>query len=428
MAEVSENHDKDAYVHAEIPDQLRSLLYPNGAHNTVLIESVKHEGSYEAGKELQRKALTALSILMDDPEAKADIESAIERGYFMVLDDYDGGVDSEANSVLPIMSVVHDYDSRVLLKDDNGNETAASHVYVGRHEFRHLNQPEQFLGMQTMAYSPLDSLRATFWVEADAQAEAVAYSFDYYDKTGSAHMIADMINDDYVFSKCSIEALGYRDSKMFHFSDEKHDANIRAEAFLAWTSPEPHTDHYEALEGYIDGDLTSYQKMLEFFQGQEKDVSKFIDLYQRKSGDMSAEERQEAIKFFKDYDNAIEEAIGIKYTDLPLALETKPLSFDDLKVLGDRRFSDNYFDRTESKHGEEFKLLAEGSREDLENRLGIEIDQERLDEISELRADVALQHMSNLDKFKAILSLDESVDNTASLQQTEGSPAVAHKM
>lgn len=391
--------ENSQYQHADVPDEL--IRYSgNPERNIIKMEAVHHDGAYDAGTELQQKALTALSILSEDPETNAEINTAIERGYFMVLDDYYGGADSEASGVLPLMSVVHDYGSRNLLTDDHGHETAASHVYIGRHEIRHINQPDALGGLNKLAFGPLDSLKATFFCEADAQAEAVMFSFSDGDGDNKARIRAEMAHPEYVFSQATQNAVEYDDSQLVHWSDETYNANIRAEAFLGWMSPQSDLSR-KSVQGYVDKELEGYGRILGGIKDMEEGLGSALEQYMQDPDSISQEAIIGSIDRLND---VMKSTVGIGYTDLPLGTQVRDMDMETLRLLGEREFSGNYFTETMEAHGPEFEALVNADAAYLQERMGVEIDQDQLDQLSALREEVALLHEANMALIEPMLA------------------------
>lgn len=387
------------YQHADVPDELISYS-GNPERNIIKIEAVRHDGAYDAGAEMQQKALAALSILSEDPETNAEIRTAIDRGYFMVLDDYYGGADSEASGVLPLMSVVHDYSSRNLLTDDHGHETAASHVYIGRHEIRHINQPDELGGLNKLAFGPLDSLKATFFSEADAQAEAVMFSFSDGDGDNKARIRAEMAHPEYVFSQATQNAIEYDESKLVHWSDETYNANIRAEAFLGWMSPQNDLSR-KSVQAYVEKELEGYGRVLGGIKEMEEGLGSALEQYMQDPDSISQEEIVGAIDRLN---GVMKSTVGIGYTDLPLGTQVREMDMETLSLLGEREFSDNYFTERMGTHGPEFEALVTADAAYLQERMGIEIDQGQLDQLSALREEVALLHEANMALIEPMLA------------------------
>ncbi len=392
--------DKNSqYQHAEVPDEL--IRYSgNPERNIIKMEAVRHDGAYDTGSEMQQKALTALSILSEDPEANAEINTAIERGYFMVLDDYYGGADSEASGVFPLISVVHDYRSRNFLTDDHGHQTAASHVFIGRHEIRHINQPDELGGLNKLAFGPLDSLKATFFSEADAQAEAVMFSLSDGDGDNKVRIRAEMAHPEYVFSQATQSAVEYDASKLVHWSDETYNANIRAEAFLGWMSPESDLSR-KSVQGYVDKELEGYGRVLGGIRDMEEGLGSALEQYLQDPDSISQEEIVGAVHRLND---VMKSTVGIGYTDLPFGGNVREMDMETLSLLGEREFSKNYFTETMETHGSEFQALVNADAAYLQERMGVEIDQDQLDQLSALREEVALLHEANMALIEPMLA------------------------
>jgi hypothetical protein len=397
MTGDSENNAQ-SYQHAPVPELILEVFEPNGSGNIVEVAAVNHEGAYEAGSKLQQEVLAALSIMQYDPEAKAEIDSLIERNYFFGLDEYRGGIDSGAMGLLPFISVVYDYMPEMLLTNAEGQTTASSHVYIGRHEIRHANQPEEFNGQNVLNYGPLDNIRLTVWSESDAQAEAVmmVYKFD------NDALIDEMSASSYTYRQATIQAQEYDDSSLFHFSSEKYDANMRAAAFNGWSNPDTARGR-EALENYVDGSLEMYENTLTELKDIGSTLSRSLNAIKDKLPEMTDEYRQQALDFLKKINRDSEEMLGFTCTEIPFSVIPQELDQKDFQKFGDRKFGVNYFEYTADKYGEDYKLLAEGSREQLEERLGVKIDQDRLDNLIELRSDVVLQLQANAELMKSVV-------------------------
>lgn len=421
-----------AYTYPELPRDIQIIIYPNGAFNTVPMGAVFEEGAYEAGADMQRKALTALSLLAEDPEARVDLDRAIANGYYFVLDDYDGGIDSQANSGTRIMSVIHDYDSSNLMTDSQGHETAASHVYIGRHELRHTAQPEDLQRSALYSYSPLDSIKIMLWYEGDAQAEAVMHSFSQFNRTGQGQEIAEMRDDSYVFHRSTERAIAYYEDGFRgrrNVENEGVKANIRAEAFLGFVSTEEGTRHQRSIQKYVDSQLSGYEGTVRLLTTNEEGFTRALDLYEYEAKGKSGEEltalRRQVVEGMQDVDSLYQSLLGESYSSMTLGTEPQRADFAAMTRLGARSLSDNYMERTARDHQEEYRVLTTGSREELERLTGATIPQEKLDALYEARVQLALLHEANLERFRAIeaslpapsTQLDSDVAEPAPVQQ-----------
>ncbi|MCB1783685.1 MAG: hypothetical protein KDI13_06775 [Alphaproteobacteria bacterium] len=417
MGDAKSGQD-NSYQHSEIPGDVLAFISPNGAANTIKMSSVFDAGAYEAGTEIQRKALTALAILSKDPEARSDLQQAARGGYFMVMDDYFGGADNQTNFPMRTMSIVHDFSPNILVRDDAGHQTAASHVFIARHELRHINQPQDFQPLRLIAYQPLDAIKITNLTEADAQAEAVLYGFSEYERTKSPEILQGLDDEKYIFRAVTDRALVYYEKNSeAGLSDETVRARVRAEALLGWMSPfqEAHEDkNYHRT--YTDGALKTYGTMLLAIENLERLIGERLDDYEEPPSEWSQDQIREYRQSFlteilPEFDAHIVRALGGAYADLPLSPTPKTLDNDVLRALGKREYSENYFERTRDAYGADYNVFVHGTREQIEGYTGVTIDQHNLDELSALRERVAFMHQQNLERIQAVGGFAPAVEN-----------------
>ena len=194
-------------------------------------------------------------------------------------------------------------------------------------------------------------------------------------------------------------------------------ANIRAAACLGWHTPPEGSRHSIEMQGYVDGTLYDYQETLDVFDAFNHSFGAKLALYAERVGAMSEDERVQFINELRDENNVLPD---VKYTDLPIGGDPKPLTYEGASILGDRAHSENYSEQTYDQNKEAYRLLAEGSREELERFTGVSIDPQKLEELYELRAQVVLEYQSNVERMNALFA---SVPEKKTAPETSGAGA-----
>jgi len=228
----------------------------------------------------------------------------------------------------------------------------------------------------------------------------VMFSFSDGDGDNKARIRAEMAHPEYVFSQATQNAIEYDESKLVHWSDETYNANIRAEAFLGWMSPQNDLSR-KSVQAYVEKELEGYGRVLGGIKEMEEGLGSALEQYMQDPDSISQEEIVGAIDRLN---GVMKSTVGIGYRDLPLGTQVREMDMETLSLLGEREFSDNYFTETMGTHGPEFEALVTADAVYLQERMGIEIDQGQLDQLSALREEVALLHEANMALIEPMLA------------------------